>query len=156
YYTQLRLDPLGTESAGEMVSELIGDAAELRELKELIIARTEGNPFFVEEIAQALFDQGLLVRNGSVKLTQPLSSFRIPTTVQGILAARIDRLMAAEKDLLQTLSVIGKEFPVALVGRVSGVSTEALLSRLARLQLGEFIYEKPAFPESEYTFKHVL
>ncbi len=156
YYTQLRLDPLGREIAAEMLSELIGDSAELRPLRELIIARTDGNPFFIEEMVQALFDQGVLVREGAVRLARPLTSIRIPPTVQGILAARIDQLAAADKDLLQTLAVIGKEFPFGLVRRVTAHPEDELGSRLARLQLGEFIYEKPAFPESEYTFKHAL
>jgi tetratricopeptide (TPR) repeat protein len=156
FYTQLRLDPLGKETAAEMLSELLDDGDELRSLKDLIIARTDGNPFFIEEMVQALFDQGVLVRNGQVSLARPLGSIRIPPTVQGILAARIDQLTAADKDLLQTLAVIGKEFPFALVRRVTAYAEEELTARLARLQLAEFIYEKPAFPESEYTFKHAL
>ena len=70
YYTQLRLDPLGKESAEEMLSALLGDGKDLIPLKRLIIERTEGNPFFMEEMVQVLFDEGALVRNGAVKLTQ--------------------------------------------------------------------------------------
>jgi class 3 adenylate cyclase/tetratricopeptide (TPR) repeat protein len=156
YYTQLRLDPLGREIAAEMLTELVGDAAEMHSLKDLIIERTDGNPFFIEEMVQALFDQGVLVREGAVRLVRPLGSIRIPPTVQGILAARIDQLSAADKDLLQMLSVIGKEFPFGLLRRVTSHADDDLSARLGRLQLGEFIYEKPAFPESEYTFKHAL
>ena len=72
----------------------------------------------MEETVQALFDEGALVRNGAVKLAKPLSELKIPPTVQAILAARIDRLPPDEKDLLQTLAVIGREFPLALVQRV--------------------------------------
>ena len=118
YYTQLRLDPLGKESAEEMLSALLGDGAELVPLKRLIIEQTEGNPFFMEEMVQALFDEGALVRNGAVKLAKPLNEIKIPPTVQGILAARIDRLPPAEKELLQTLAVIGKEFPASLIRQV--------------------------------------
>ena len=92
YYTQLRLDPLGKESADEMLTALLGDGAELRPLKRLIIERTGGNPFFMEETVQVLLDEGALVRNGTVKLTKSLSELKIPPTVQAILAARIDRL----------------------------------------------------------------
>src|SRR5262249_21679280 len=105
---------------------------------------------------QTLFDQGMLAREGAVKLAKPLDSTHIPSTVQDILATRIDQLSRADKDLLQTLAVIGQEFPYALVRRVTAASEEELAPGLARLQLGEFIYEKPAFPESEYTFKHAL
>ena len=75
-----------------------------------MLERTDGNPFFMEELVQALFDEGVLVRNGAVKVTKSLSQLKIPPTVQGILAARIDRLSVAEKELLQTLAVIGNEF----------------------------------------------
>lgn len=156
FYTQLRLDPLGPETAGELLSGLLGDGTELNPLRDLIVRRTEGNPFFIEEMVQVLFDEGALVRNGSIKLTKPLSSIRVPMTVKGLIAARIDKLGAAEKDLLQTLAVIGKEFPLVLVRHVSGKSNDALKPLLANLQLGEFIYEQPAGPEPDYTFKHAL
>src|SRR6516164_8420690 len=156
YYTQLRLDPLGSQNAAEMLSELVGDTGQLQSVKELIVARTEGNPFFMEEMVQALFDQGVLTRTGEVRVAKPLASIQIPPTVQGILAARIDQLAPAEKELLQALAVIGKEFPLGLVRRVTRRTENELARGLARLQLGEFIYEQPAFPESEYTFKHAL
>ncbi|MGH7913417.1 MAG: ATP-binding protein, partial [Candidatus Binataceae bacterium] len=97
-----------------------------------------------------------LVRNGAVKLARPLASIQVPATVKGILAARIDRLGAVEKELLQTLAVLGKEFPLELVRRVTDRSNDELEPEIANLQVGEFIYEQPAFPESEYTFKHAL
>ena len=156
YYTQLRLDPLGGQNAVEMLGELLGDADELRSIRDLIVTRTEGNPFFMEEMVRSLFDQGVLSRNGAVKLAKPMASIQIPATVQGILAARIDQLEGTEKELLQTLAVIGKEFPFGLVRRVSSGTEHELAQALSRLQLGEFIYERPAFPESEYTFKHAL
>jgi class 3 adenylate cyclase/tetratricopeptide (TPR) repeat protein len=156
YYTQLRLDPLGGQTAAEMLSELVGDGGELQSVKDLVIARTEGNPFFMEEMVQALFEQGVLTRNGVVKVAKPLASIQIPPTVQGILAARIDQLASADKELLQTLAVIGKEFPLGLMRRVIQRTENELTQGLTRLQLGEFIYERPAFPESEYTFKHAL
>ena len=118
YYTQLRLDPLGKESAEEMLSALLGDGKDLLPLKRLIIDRTEGNPFFMEEIKEALFDQGVLTRNGAVKLAKSMSEVRLPPTVQGVLAARIDHLGRAEKDLLQTLAVIGKDFLLSLIRKL--------------------------------------
>src|SRR5262249_14246045 len=92
YYLQLRLDALGPASAGEMLEALLGEGAELDALKHMMIERTEGNPFFIEEMVQALFDEGALVRNGAVRVTRQLRQLRMPPTVQGILAARIDRL----------------------------------------------------------------
>ena len=156
YYTQLRLDPLGKESSGALLTALLGDGAELGPLKRLIIEKTEGNPFFMEETVQVLLDEGALVRNGTVKLTKALSELKIPPTVQGILAGRIDRLPADEKDLLQALAVMGKEFRLGLIKQVVGKPDAELQRMLSDLQLGEFIYEQPAFPDVEYTFKHAL
>jgi predicted ATPase len=157
YYTQLRLDPLGKESADEMLSALLGDGVEVTALKRLIIEKTEGNPFFMEETVQVLFDEGALVRDGSaVKLTRSLNTLKIPPTVQGILTARIDRLPSDAKDLLQTLAVIGREFPLSLIRAVVPKSDDELHRILNDLQLGEFIYEQPAVGDTEYIFKHAL
>jgi predicted ATPase/class 3 adenylate cyclase len=157
YYTQLRLDPLGKESGGEMLLALLGDGKDLIALKQLIIDKTEGNPFFMEETVQVLFDEGALVRDGAAAgLTKPLNVLKIPSTVQGILAARIDRLPADAKELLQTLAVIGREFPLSLIGAVVTKSDDELNRLLNDLQLGEFIYEQPASGNIEYIFKHAL
>jgi predicted ATPase len=156
HYTQLRLDPLGTESAEEMLSALLGDGPDLQALKRLIIERTEGNPFFMEETVQVLFDEGALAGNGTVRLTKSLNELKIPPTVQAILAARIDRLPPDEKALLQTLAVLGREFPLGLIRRVAQRADAELDRMLAELQLGEFIYERPATGDIEYIFKHAL
>ncbi len=173
YYTQLRLDPLGQAQAQEMLTALLGDgvgaqhAAPLQALKRRILEKTEGNPFFMEEIVQDLFEQGVLIRDprrvGTAHLNvgatgrSPLpTDLHIPTTVQGVLAARIDRLPPEEKALLQTLAVIGKEFSLSLLKKVVGQPEEELYRLLSHLQAGEFIYEQPAFPDVEYTFKHAL
>src|SRR5262249_2485545 len=138
-----------------MLTALLGATAELQGLKDLIINKTEGNPFFMEEMVQALFEQRVLTRNGIVKIAKPLTEAKIPSTVQDLLAARIDRLAPDGNELLQTLAVLGKEFSLELIRRV--VQPEVEVERiLSDLQLAEFIYEQPAFPEVEYTFKHAL
>jgi predicted ATPase/class 3 adenylate cyclase len=156
YYTELRLDPLGKESAAQMLSVLLGDGNDLLPLKRLIIERTEGNPFFMEEIVQALFEDGVLQRNGVVRLARSMNAVKVPATVQAVLASRIDRLSAEEKELLQTLAVLGREFPLGLVQGVTLQPNDELERRLARLQTGEFIYEQLAAGDIEYTFKHAL
>jgi tetratricopeptide (TPR) repeat protein len=156
YYTQLRLDPLGKENADEMLTTLLGSDAELAPLRRLMAEKTEGNPLFMEEIYLGLLEDGTLARNGDVKLVRPLASLRIPPTVEDILAARIDRLPADEKKLLQTLAVIGKDFQLGVVRAVSGEADDALRARLNNLQLAEFIYEQPAMDDLDYTFKHDL
>ncbi|MBV8360349.1 MAG: AAA family ATPase, partial [Deltaproteobacteria bacterium] len=156
YYSQLRLDPLGRENTAEMLATLLGDGVELNPLKRLIVERTEGNPFFIEEMVQALFDQGAIVRNGAVKVARSVSQVRLPPTVQGLLASRIDRLPHEHKELVQTLAVMGRESPLALIRKVAMRPEGELEPMLAALQAGEFIYEAPTAAGIEYTFKHAL
>ena len=156
YYSQLRLGALGGKSADAMMAALLGDASELAPLKRMIMERAEGNPFFVEEIVQALFDEGVLVRNGAVKVARPLSQIRLPQTVQGILAARIDRLPSEHKQLLQRIAVVGREAPLSLIRRLTSAAEPQVERVLAELQSGEFIYERPLAADAEYVFKHAL
>jgi class 3 adenylate cyclase/predicted ATPase len=156
HYLQLRLDPLSGENATAVLNGLLGDGAELDAPKRLIAQRTGGNPFFIEEMVQALFEQGILARNGAVKLVQPLARAHLLVTVQGVLAARIDRLTAQDKELLQTLAVIGNEIPVVLARQVSEREGEELQGGLANLRLSEFIFEQPSLSNVEYVFKHAL
>jgi len=154
--TQLRLEPLGKENAEEMLSALLGVGEDLLPLKRLIVERTEGTPFFMEEIVQALFEDGVLQRNGMVKLAKAMNAVKVPATVQGVIASRIDRLPAEQKELVQTLAVLGREFTLALVRRVT-LRPDADLNRmLGELQLAEFIYEQSATGDVEYIFKHAL
>src|SRR5215475_11780010 len=155
--SRLRLESLGEDSADEMLSAILGDNPALAPLKELIVTTTGGVPFFMEETVQALFDEGALARqNGTVTLVRPLGSLKIPPTVQAILAARIDRLHNDEKNLLQTLSILGREFVLSLARAVAGKSEDELERLLERLQHGEFVYEQPSIVDVEYTFKHAL
>jgi class 3 adenylate cyclase/predicted ATPase len=155
-YSQRRLDPLSGADGTAMLAALLGESVELNPLKRLIAERTGGNPFFIEEIVQALFDEGALVRNGAVKVTRSLSQLRLPTTVQGILAERIDRQPADRKQLLQTLSVIGRESSLSLLIQVAAHPDAQLQQMLTDLQAAEFIYEQPATIGVEYVFKHAL
>ena len=157
YYTQLRLDPLPPASAEELLQALLGDDPSLVPLKRLLIERTEGNPFFLEESVRALVETGVLVgERGAYRLAKPLDSLQVPATVQAVLAARIDRLPPEEKRLLQTAAVIGTEVPFALLQAIVELSEEELRRGLGHLQAAEFLYETSLFPELEYTFKHAL
>ena len=157
YYTQLRLDPLGPAEAQELLTALLGDDPALQPLKHLILTQTEGNPFFMEEVVQTLVEEQVLVgERGHYRLAQVMTGLQLPPTVQGIPAACMDRLAASGKELLQTLAVIGKEFSWSLLRKVVEQAEEELYRLLGHLQEGEFIYEQPAFPEPEYTFKHAL
>ncbi|MFQ5994126.1 MAG: AAA family ATPase [Acidiferrobacterales bacterium] len=157
YYTQLRLDPLPPESADELLNALLGSDPSLAPLKHLLIERTEGNPFFLEESVQTLAETKVLDgERGAYRLAKPTEAIQVPTTVQAMLAARIDRLPTEEKRLLATAAVIGKDVPFALLQAVSDQDELPLRQGLAHLQVTEFLYEAALFPDLEYTFKHGL
>jgi class 3 adenylate cyclase/tetratricopeptide (TPR) repeat protein len=157
YYTQLRLDPLPEASADVLLQALLGNDPVLVPLTQLLIGRTQGNPFFLEESVRTLVETGVLVgERGAYCLTQPLDTLQVPATVQALLAARIDRLPPEDKRLLQTAAVIGTEVPWPLLHAIADTSDEALYRSLAQLQAAEFLYETSLFPERVYTFKHAL
>jgi class 3 adenylate cyclase/tetratricopeptide (TPR) repeat protein len=157
YYTQLRLDPLPAASAEAFLQALLGDDPSLAPLKQLLIARTEGNPFFLEESVRTLVETGVLVGEpGAYVVVKPLDSLQVPATVQAVLAARIDRLPAEEKRLLQTAAVIGTEVSFPLLQAIAELPEAALQRGLATLQAAEFLYETQLFPEQAYTFVHAL
>jgi tetratricopeptide (TPR) repeat protein len=156
-YTQLRLDPLPPLSADAFLHALLGDDASLQPLTPLLIARTGGNPFFLEESVRTLVETGVLQgERGAYHLGHALQSIQVPATVQAVLAARIDRLPPEEKGLLQTAAVIGHEVPLPLLQAIADMPEEVLHRSLAHLQATELLYETRLFPECEYTFKHAL
>jgi len=157
YYTQLRIDPLPAECAEEFLHALLGPDPGLDSLRRLLIERTEGNPFFLEESVRALFETRALVgERGAYRLGRAVETLQIPATAQAILAARIDRLSPEHKRLLQAASVIGKDVPLSLLQVVADEGEDALRRALAELQATEFLYEIRLFPDVEYTFKHAL
>jgi predicted ATPase len=157
YYTQLRLDPLPPESAAEILNSVLGNDHGLQSLKELLIERTEGNPFFLEESVRTLVETKVLVgERGNYHLEKKVESTQVPATVQAVLAARIDRLPLEEKQLLQSAAVIGKDVPFSLLQAITELSDEELRRGLTHLQAAEFLYETSLFPDLEYTFKHAL
>src|SRR5882724_1167295 len=122
-----------------------------------MIARTEGNPFFLEESVHTLVETGVLIgAPGAYHLGKPLNRLQVPATVQAMLAARMDRLPAEEKRLLQTAAVIGMEVPLPLLQAIVERPEAALHRGLAHLQAAEFLCETRLFPDHEYTFKHAL
>jgi class 3 adenylate cyclase/tetratricopeptide (TPR) repeat protein len=154
-YSQLRLDALPAESAGELLDALLGEDPGLAPLKQLLVKR--GNPFFLEETVRTLVERKALAgERGRYRLTQPVQALQVPATVQVMLAARIDRLAPEDKRLLQVASVVGKDVPFALLQAIAELPDEALRGGLDRLQTAEFVYEAGLFPDLEYTFTHAL
>jgi class 3 adenylate cyclase/tetratricopeptide (TPR) repeat protein len=157
YYTQLRLDALSPSSADELLRVLLGSNSALEPLKAVLVARTGGNPLFLEESVRSLVETNRLAgERGAYRLVRPLDAIDVPATVQAILASRIDRLAPEDKRLLQTASVIGKDLRFALLMAIAELEEDEVRGGLARLQAAEFLYETRLFPELEYTFKHAL
>src|SRR6266542_2424927 len=157
YYRQLRIDPLPPERAEELLEVLLGIDACLQPLKRLLIERTEGNPFFLEESVRTLVETKVLAgERGGYRLARASHTLQIPATAQAILAARSDRLAPEDKRLLQAASVIGKDVPFTLLQATAEGSEETLRRSLGNLQAAEFLYEARLFPDLEYTFKHAL
>jgi class 3 adenylate cyclase/tetratricopeptide (TPR) repeat protein len=154
---QIALQPLGPEAVREMLAAAIGDDPSVRGLPERIHARTGGNPFFAEEIVQALIEDGSLAGTpGAYRLTREIEQVPLPETVQNVLAARIDRLGPREKQVLQTAAVIGRELPRSLLAAVCDVTRAALDEALAILRGAEFLFETALYPQVDYAFKHPL
>src|SRR6185436_13775345 len=157
YYTQLRLDPLSRDSAGELLRVLLGDDPALQPLMRLLIDRTDGNPLFLEESVRHLIELNVLAGQwGKRRLLKAPTTIQVPPTVGAILAARIDRLPPDEKRLLQSAAVIGENVPFALLKDLTKLPEDQLRRSLAHLQASEFLYEANLFPDLEYTFKHAL
>jgi class 3 adenylate cyclase/tetratricopeptide (TPR) repeat protein len=157
YYTQLRIDPLPAETADELLSTLLGDDPTVQPLKPLLIERTEGNPFFLEESVRTLVETKVLTgERGSYRLTKAVQSLQIPATAQSILASRIDRLAPEDKQLLQAAAVVGKDVPFTLLQAMVETPEDAFRRGLGNLQAAEFLYESRLFPDLEYTFRHAL
>jgi class 3 adenylate cyclase/tetratricopeptide (TPR) repeat protein len=155
YYSQMRLDALPAESAGELLDALLGNDSALAPLKQLLVRR--GNPFFLEETVRTLVEtKALAGERGQYRLTQPVQAIQVPATVQAILAARIDRLLPEDKRLLQIASVVGKDVPCSLLLTIADLPEEALRRGLDRLQAAEFLYETRLYPDLEYSFTHAL
>ncbi len=157
HYQQLPLMPLGPEAIEELLRELLGTDPSVTSLGTRIRERTEGNPFFIEETVQALAEAGSVEgKKGAYRLVRPVDELALPTTVQAVLGARIDRLEEREKHVLQTAAVIGRNFTEPILRHVLQIPETELGRALDKLAAGEFIYVQALYPELEYIFKHAL
>lgn len=156
YYNQVSLDPLSREVAQDLLGSLLGDNPDLTALRQLLLERADGNPFFLEESVRVLIDDGMLV--GEAGEYRPARTLRpyVPATVQALLAARIDRLPTSEKNLLQRAAVIGKDFRLALLESIADQTSTDVGWTLRSLQQAEFLFERVSFPDPIYSFKHAL
>jgi tetratricopeptide (TPR) repeat protein len=139
------------------VSKILGTENIDRKLEELILEKTEGIPFFIEEFIRSLKDLGIIQRREVVYyLAKDIANIAIPSTIQDVVMARVDSLPEAAKAVLQTGSVVEREFSYELTKRITGLSESELLSHLSALRDAELLYEKGVYPQSTYIFKHAL
>jgi class 3 adenylate cyclase/tetratricopeptide (TPR) repeat protein len=155
--TTVRLAPLPADGARQLLQALLGNDPGLEPVERLLIERTGGNPLFLEECVRALVETGTLTgERGAYRLAAPLGDLPVPEGVQAILAARIDRLPADEKRVLQAASALGEEFPVTLLEAVVDMAQDEVLRSLRQLQARDFVDEVGLYPEIAYAFKHAL
>ena len=157
YHSQVMLNRLSNRESLIMVSHLLGTEELDRDLEEFILEKTEGIPFFIEELIRSLKDLKIIERkNNRYHITKDIKEVTIPATVQDVIMARVDSLPEGTKGLLQTVSVVGRESSYDLIKQVTGLTEEELLPYLSVLKDSELLYERGIYPQSTYVFKHAF
>jgi class 3 adenylate cyclase/tetratricopeptide (TPR) repeat protein len=156
FHSQLNLGRLSNQETVAMVAHILGSDDVAMDLADLVLEKTEGIPFFIEEFVRALKDLEIIIRNESYHLAQDTDRMAIPSTIQEVVMARVDSLPDAPKDVLQAGSAIDREFSFKLIKAVTDLPEPTLLSYLSALMYAELIYERGVFPESTYVFKHAI
>jgi tetratricopeptide (TPR) repeat protein len=157
YHNQVNVNRLSNRESLTMVTHLLGSDEIDKELEELIINKTEGVPFYIEEFVKSLKELRVIEReDNTYRLVKELKAVSIPSKVQDVIMARVDTLSEGAKRLLQTGSVIGREFSHELIKQVTEIQEGELISDLSVLKDSELLYERGIYPESSYIFKHAL
>ena len=156
YHSNIRLTPLSAEDSMHMAESVLSVERLPQDLHTLVTSRAEGNPFFLEEIIKSLQETGAIRRSGErYVLTKRMTEIFVPSTIQDVIMARIDRLDEAPKKTLQLASVIGREFSTRLLDRITDIQDRSA-SPLQELKAVGLIYEKRLSSEQAYIFKHAL
>jgi class 3 adenylate cyclase/tetratricopeptide (TPR) repeat protein len=157
YHNQINLNRLSNQESLAMVSYLLSTEDVDSDLEELILEKTEGVPFYIEEFIKSLKDLQIIERRANgYRIAKDIQTMTIPATIHDVIMARVDSLPEAAKVGLQTGSVIGREFGYQLIMRVMGLSEQEMMSNLSVLKDSELLYERGIYPQSSYIFKHAL
>ena len=157
YHSQVNLNRLSNRESLMMISHILGTEDLDSNLEELILEKTEGVPFFIEEFIRSLKDMKIIERkNGKCSLPKGIESLTIPSTIQDVIMAKVDSLPDGAKEVLQTGSVIEREFSYEIIKQLMAFPEQELLSHLSILKDSELLYERGIFPQSVYIFKHAL
>ena len=155
-FTEIQLEPLTEEMSNQLVGNLLAEAELPADVRSLLLERSDGNPFYLEEVIRSLIDRGALAEEGGRwTAAREIHMTEIPDTLQGVLLARIDRLEEDVRRTLQLASVIGRSFLYRLLEAISEAERE-LDFHLTQLQRLDLVREKERYPELEYIFKHSL
>ena len=156
-YTQLRIGPLEPDGAENLLDGLLGHDVSLLPLKRLLATRTVGNPFFLEESVRSLIESKTLVgESGAYRFGGYLTAIQVPSTVQPVIAERIDHLPPVQKQLLQAAAVVGMTVPPSLLHAIVELPEETVRQGLAQLQFAGYLHQTGLLPEPEYVFNHAL
>ena len=155
-YSSVVLEPLDESKSNELIASLLAVEDLPAKVQSLIFAKSEGNPFFLEEVIRSLLEADLIVQEDSRwRVTGEIENISVPDTLTGVITARLDRLDEEGKRAIQTASVLGREFHFDTLASVHE-TTDDLDETLRDLQRRELIREKSRRPERAYMFKHVL
>ena len=157
HFIQIDLQTLSESETAAVTDALLGAHGMPAELQQLVFAKAEGNPFFVEELTRSLVETGVIRRvNSAYELARPVDEVHVPDTVQDVIMARLDRLPEEPRRAIQTAAVIGREFTVRLLERTADLHSDEAGDQLRELKSVELIYERSLYPELVYMFKHAL
>jgi class 3 adenylate cyclase/tetratricopeptide (TPR) repeat protein len=157
FHSQITLNRLSNRESLIMISHLLGTEDIDRELEELVLEKTEGVPFFIEEFIKSLKDLKVIERrDNKFELTKTIREVVVPSTIQDVIMARVDSLSEGAKEVLQKGSLIEREFGYELIKHVTDLPEQELLTYLSVLKDAELLYERGIYPQSTYIFKHAL
>ncbi len=156
YFHRITLNHITPDKSGLLIEGILKTSNLPQQVRQLILSKAEGNPFYIEEVTKSLLESGVMDKsNGTYILNKPAEEIQVPDTIQDVILSRIDRLPKQAREALQLASVIGREFSVRLLNRISDIELR-LDDMLEELRLLELIYQKEYFPELSYMFKHAL
>jgi len=157
YHSQVNLNRLSNRESLSMVTHLLETEEIDNDLEELILEKTEGIPFFIEEFIKSLKDLQIIERkDNTYRIAKDVQTLTIPATIHDVIMARVDSLPEGVKALIQIGSVIEREFSYELIKKVTDLADQELLSHLSVLKDSELLYERGIYPETTYIFKHAL
>jgi len=157
HYRQINMPPLPPAQAAILLQDHFGSDPSLALLSRNIIERAQGNPFFLEELINALVERGDFEgEKGAYRLKGGIDSIPLPPTVQAVVAARIDRLEENAKDVLEIASIVGRETPISILDAVAGLAPAELSEATQHLRQAELLYDVPPFEQRLLAFRHPL